>query len=421
MSFESSSRCHGGRIPHEGGTLSRVLRREEGSGARRRGSVSLVATMLTAILALTMFGIPPTVAGHPTAPATTPLLVDNFTRDVQLNASLWQVNGTSVVNAARQMYPGTVVTPSTSFSSTRGLQMSGVTKAYELTGIGSLHSFLPPFIVNVTVMGTDSHGAAFLLVLTNGTTTSWVAVDGYLNSSESPAYGIGLDARSPGWTRWTYLGNLVSSPQLDEWYDITIAVSPSGVATVGVESGGSSLGTMQVNIGPGPFVLGLMQAENDPPVVGNNVADWATVSVLTAPVPRTYDVTFTETGLPVGTAWSVTLNGTDKSSIGSTLTFPEPNGTYPFAVGSVTGYVARPGSGRVTVSGTPVNLSITFTSPTTSGNGSGSPSTILGLPPIEGYALLGVIVALAIAGLVVGVLRGRRGRSPPPASRGGPG
>ena len=377
--------------------------------------------MLTAILALTMVGIPSTVAGHPIAPAMTPLLVDNFTQDSQLNGTLWQVNGNNVVNAAKQMYTGTVVTPSTSFSSTRGLEMSGVTKAYELAGIGSLHSFLPPFIANVTVMGTDSHGAAFLLVLTNGTATSWVAVDGYLNSSEGSAYGIGLDARSPDWTRWAYLGNLVSSPALDLWYDITVAVSLSGVATVGVASGGASLGTMQVNVGTGPFVLGLMQAENDPPIVGNNVADWATASVLSAPVPGTYDVTFTEAGLPVGTSWSVTLNGTNQPSVGSTLTFAEPNGTYPFSVGTVAGYTASPSSGSVNVNGSSAVKTITFTSSTTPGNRSSPPSTLLGLPRVEGYALLGGIVALAIAGLAAGVLRGRRGRSPPPASGGGPG
>ncbi len=505
ISLQSPFRCRRRRSPRGGGRLSRILRPHGGSGAGRRGSVSLVATVLTALFVLGMFGIPPAAAGHPTAPAVAPLLVDNFTQDSQLNGSLWNVNGNSVLNAAKQMYTGTVVTPNTSFSSTQGLQMSGVTKAYELTGIGSLHAFRPPFIANVTVMGTDSHGAAFLLVLTNGTATSWVAVDGYLNSSEGSAYGIGLDARPPGSARWTYLGNLVSSPALHQWYDVTINVSFNGVATVRVASGGSSLGTMQVNVGSGPFVLGLMQAENSPQIAGNNVADWAFASVLSVPLPPTHDVTFIQMGLPVGTEWSVTLNGTSKYSVGSTVTFAEPNGTYPYGVGTVPGYVARPGSGTVTVSGTAVNLSITFTpvptysitftesglpggtswsvtlngttntstaraitftepngtypflvgtiagytetpssgsvvvngsssaqtitfTSSTSGNGSNPPgkepnppSTLLGLPAIEGYALLGAVVSLATAGAVGGVLWSRRSRSPPPDAGGGPG
>ncbi|EQD64961.1 hypothetical protein B1B_06545, partial [mine drainage metagenome] len=47
-----------------------------------------------------------------------------------------------------------------------------------------------------------------------------------------------------------------------------------------------------------------------------------------------YTVTFQQYTLPSGTSWSVTLNGTTRSSNpgGLTVTFVEPNGTYPFAV-----------------------------------------------------------------------------------------
>ncbi|MGD0588032.1 MAG: hypothetical protein ABSA63_04485 [Thermoplasmata archaeon] len=75
-----------------------------------------------------------------------------------------------------------------------------------------------------------------------------------------------------------------------------------------------------------------------------------------------YTVTFTETGLPSGTSWSVTLNGTPHISTTTQITFSEPNGTYAFTVGSVNGYKASPSSGSVTLNGAPASKAITFTS-----------------------------------------------------------
>jgi YVTN family beta-propeller protein len=77
----------------------------------------------------------------------------------------------------------------------------------------------------------------------------------------------------------------------------------------------------------------------------------------------TYAVTFTESGLPSGTSWNVTLGTSTQSSTGSTITFPEPNATYSFTVGSVSGYVTNPSSGAVTVQGTAVNQAVQFTIP----------------------------------------------------------
>jgi len=75
----------------------------------------------------------------------------------------------------------------------------------------------------------------------------------------------------------------------------------------------------------------------------------------------TYTVTFSESGLSAGTSWSVTLNGTTESSTTSTLTFTELNGTYSYTIGSVSGYIASPSSGSITVSGSNVSQVITFT------------------------------------------------------------
>ncbi|MGC8645598.1 MAG: hypothetical protein ACP5UO_04960 [Thermoplasmata archaeon] len=74
-----------------------------------------------------------------------------------------------------------------------------------------------------------------------------------------------------------------------------------------------------------------------------------------------YNVTFIESGLPVGTAWSVTLSATTESSSTPILTFNEPNGKYSFEIGKVTGYMSSPSSGTVTVNGGNVTQSISFT------------------------------------------------------------
>jgi hypothetical protein len=71
-------------------------------------------------------------------------------------------------------------------------------------------------------------------------------------------------------------------------------------------------------------------------------------------------ITFTETGLPSGTSWSVTLAGSLSTSTTTTITFSEQNGSYSYSVGSVPGYLANPASGTVTVTGVPVSQGIGF-------------------------------------------------------------
>ncbi len=93
-------------------------------------------------------------------------------------------------------------------------------------------------------------------------------------------------------------------------------------------------------------------------VSGAAVTEPITFSPKTVP---TYAVTFTESGLPPSTSWSVTLAGTTMSSAITTVVFTEPNGTYSFTVSAVTGYTASPSSASVTVNGGPAARPITFT------------------------------------------------------------
>jgi len=77
----------------------------------------------------------------------------------------------------------------------------------------------------------------------------------------------------------------------------------------------------------------------------------------------TYSATFTESGLPSDTNWSVSLSGYLEWTTGATLTFTEPNGSFPFTAGGGTGYVASPHSGTLKVSGGPAHQAIAFSLP----------------------------------------------------------
>jgi len=81
----------------------------------------------------------------------------------------------------------------------------------------------------------------------------------------------------------------------------------------------------------------------------------------TLTVNPVYAVTFSETGLPSGTSWSVTLNGSLKNSTTTTIVFAEPNGSYPFSLSSIAGYHPSPPSGTATVAGAPVPEPISWT------------------------------------------------------------
>jgi YVTN family beta-propeller protein len=76
-----------------------------------------------------------------------------------------------------------------------------------------------------------------------------------------------------------------------------------------------------------------------------------------------YPVAFTETGLPAGTSWSVTVGGVATATTTSTVAFTEPNGTFNYTVAAVPGYLADPAAGTVTVSGAAVQEPVGFSLP----------------------------------------------------------
>lgn len=144
--------------------------------------------------------------------------------------------------------------------------------------------------------------------------------------------------------------------------------SDTSTITIGVTNGTYKFNVLRV---PGYFV---------------NVSAQGTFNVSGADVPAIpvhfhpvipFAVEFTETGLPSGTLWTVTVTGNGKgqekaledqtaSSYGTSLTFSLPNGTYRYLVAKVPGsfFVNHSSQGKFVVAGaSPPPIEVTFFTP----------------------------------------------------------
>lgn len=130
--------------------------------------------------------------------------------------------------------------------------------------------------------------------------------------------------------------------------------------------------------------------------------------------PATYAVTFTESGLPGGSSWSVTLNGTPSSGTGTSIASASlPNGTYTFSVASVAGYTANRTSGTVHVEGAAVTVLIAFTTVVPQQT-SAAPG-----PPIWLWAVIAVVIVAVIAVVALLLMRRRKPSATAPPGNSG--
>ncbi len=212
--------------------------------------------------------------------------------------------------------------------------------------------------------------------------------------------GIAYDDRTNELFVANSLSGSVSVINLTSTYDVQFtetglpsganwSVALDGKARVGpgpldfVEPNGSFSYTVPSAVGYVPtLAAGTVQ------VSGNDV------SILVQFHPPSYPVTVRESGLPAGTNWSMDLAGRTLWSPGASLLFSEENGSYPFASGSVPGFVATPGHGNLSVSGSPVSLVVTY-----------SPFPVSATSSLWLYLDLTLVLAVMVA---VFVLVGRR-------------
>ena len=151
------------------------------------------------------------------------------------------------------------------------------------------------------------------------------------------------------------------------------------------------------------------------PSVGNVTVAGSDVAQPIEFLPNAFPITFTESGLPTGTIWTVGVNGTLHQSNTSVITVNEPNGSYTFVVGIEAGYTIDPSTGP-THHVRPLDLPHDRVPPdVVDPDGRGQrdrTARFLGLPGVEGYALLGGLIVVGIGVIVAVVLSRRRPKAP---------
>ena len=153
-----------------------------------------------------------------------------------------------------------------------------------------------------------------------------------------------------------------------------------------------------------------------------------TVSVSGAAVTETisftevfYKIIFVETGLPVGSAWIITINGVPYTTTNGTVILSEHNGSYSYSAESMPGYTASPASGTVTLGYSDITVHIVYSTTTVrSGNGNGTGGGF-SLPTMSsitsffhsepGLITIAVIVIVLIGLVVVAEIRGHENKS----------
>ncbi|MCI4331074.1 MAG: YncE family protein [Thermoplasmata archaeon] len=143
-------------------------------------------------------------------------------------------------------------------------------------------------------------------------------------------------------------------PQHTTW---SVALNGSGMTGSNPTLSFSEVnGSYSFSVSP---VTGYAPTPSSGPVVVSGKA--VNVSVAFAAIASgPYAVTFTETGLPAGSTWQVTLNGSTQSTSTTGTTFTEPNGMYAYTVFALIDYAPIPSHGNVSVAGSALTQAIVF-------------------------------------------------------------
>jgi PKD repeat protein len=206
----------------------------------------------------------------------------------------------------------------------------------------------------------------------------------------------------------------------EETYSVTFTAVglPSevswGITVHGVEQNSTtnesvvhaSDGTFEFSVVP-PGGYSASPAEGNVTVSNANQTVTITFSVVV------YAVTFTETGLPNGTSWSLTLLGIVHGVAGTSYSTTLANGSYDYSVSGSGGYSPQTKSGTVHVAGQPMTVTVPFTAPASPSSPSSNPISVTTI--LIAIAAVGAIAAGTIIYLV-GARRRKSPPTPPPAT-----
>ncbi len=266
-----------------------------------------------------------------------------------------------------------------------GLGLAGVIPGVHLLGSSSPSS--SPSVGKYSVMVVESglaSGTSWSITLQDATRSSTAGSIAFTETNGTYTFVVGTVA---GYTASPARGSLTVAGKAQE-----LEIAFTGVATgagpgptaFGVtfsESGlpastswsvtfnGSTTTAMSSSIsfralnGSYAYSIGAVAGFTPKPPSGTATVDGANLSLpieFAATPAEEFTVTFAEVGLPAGTAWSATLEGSLKGSTGASIAFTKINGTYLYTIGAVIGYTPTPSNGTVRVAGGALSIPVTY-------------------------------------------------------------
>jgi hypothetical protein len=271
------------------------------------------------------------------------------------NLSMSQVPANGIITLGNQ---STCVVRASSPCSTYGCAVYSV--AFRETGLPTGTSWQVD--LNGGNQTATSKLTSILFQLANGTYT--FAVSGVLGYDPTPANGSFLVAGGGVVTNVTFS---VVAPTVYSVTFIETGLEPGSdwSVTLAGSAAQSTSTTLTFDMPNGTYgftvtrVQGFSLATNMGLVNVSGEPVSVELNFSRVPIP-TFQLVFVETGLPSGTSWSVTLNGTLNVSQSRTVDFEETNGSYEFTVSNFSGFSSNRTNGSVAVSGAPVQVLIGF-------------------------------------------------------------
>jgi hypothetical protein len=213
-------------------------------------------------------------------------------------------------------------------------------------------------------LGTDSSFSGIILSKTliamdsgatlNGSALAQTAVTLIGNRVDSSGSGQGQSSA----VNATYQSEFTESglPSGTPWYVNITGMPGSGPITGDSFSVAASNGTYNYTVATSNNIY------RSTDISGTFTINGTQSSVTVKFVPVKYKVTFTETGMPSGTAWYVNITGQNSSEklVSSSYSVNLTNGSYAYEI-SYPSYISKDYSGMLTVNGSSVPLVIPFT------------------------------------------------------------
>ncbi|HEV8049559.1 MAG TPA: hypothetical protein VGP88_03095, partial [Thermoplasmata archaeon] len=216
-----------------------------------------------------------------------------------------------------------------------GTSTSGSSGANQPTGVGSIGT--------AAIQVLDAYDSETVATVGGDQFVGTTVPFAVLNLTTDPPYAAILE------------GNAV-------WFNETgLPTGTTWTVTVDATNYASSTSSILIDLGPGShtYTVGPIAGFQTTPSTGS-LSVGSNSQAVSLTFTALYAVTFTESGLPHGTTWSLTLGATTHSSNSNAIGFEATNGTYAYQIGLVPGYHLGHPSGTVTVSGSPTGVSLTF-------------------------------------------------------------